>query len=423
MDGEKSVKRNNRKAFWLIVMCWLIYVSAQLGRYSYTSNVNSIMSDYGINHAQAGLPTTLFFFTYGAGQIISGILCKRFNKKWVLSGATLIAGAINIAIFLGAPFVSIAYLWAINGLVQSTLWASLLLTLSENIETHKLSRTSFVMSTASLGGTFISYGLSALFSLADNYMLAFIVSGALMCLCAVLWFALYDVLTVKKVKTIETEALEKEEPTEKKPLCVRNMIAVVTILSVFVALTNAISGGLKTWIPAILKETYDLSDALSIFMSVFLPLFGLLGSVIAEVMYRFFRDFVLLSTIACVITAVLILVVIYTINVSWVLILVLFALITIFTAVVANASCSRFPLYMRDKGNSGFFAGFFNGCAYLGSAISTYGMGAIADSSGWLMTFWVFFIFAAVPIVIGSVYLIVTLILRNKKSVKEGEKV
>jgi sugar phosphate permease len=41
------------------------------------------------------------------------------------------------------------------------------------------------------------------------------------------------------------------------------------------------------------------------------------------------------------------------------------------------------PLYMRDKINSGMLAGTLDGFCYVGSAISTYGLGAVADRYDW----------------------------------------
>ncbi len=98
----------------LIVMCWVLYVSAYLGRYSYNTNLLPLSLYYGQPQDQVALATMFFFFAYGAGQIINGILCKYFNTKYVLSIAVMISAAINLSVFMGIPFVYIKYLWLIN---------------------------------------------------------------------------------------------------------------------------------------------------------------------------------------------------------------------------------------------------------------------------------------------------------------------
>lgn len=48
-----------------------------------------------------------------------------------------------------------------------------------------------------------------------------------------------------------------------------------------------------------------------------------------------------------------------------------------------NFITSFVPLKLRDNFNSGLLAGILNGCGYVGSTISSYGLGAIADKNGW----------------------------------------
>ena len=67
-----------RKERFLIVICWISYTVASLGRYSYNSNVTLIMDRFAVEHAEASLPATLFFFAYGLGQIFVGLLCNKF---------------------------------------------------------------------------------------------------------------------------------------------------------------------------------------------------------------------------------------------------------------------------------------------------------------------------------------------------------
>ena len=77
----------------LIFLCWLLYAAAYAGRYSYASNVNLIMAQYGVTRADAGLVTSAFFFTYGIGQIIHGFLCRFYHRRFVLPAAMLWAPA------------------------------------------------------------------------------------------------------------------------------------------------------------------------------------------------------------------------------------------------------------------------------------------------------------------------------------------
>ena len=39
------------------------------------------MGHYGVSHADAGLVSTMFFFAYGAGQIINGIYVPMMRQN------------------------------------------------------------------------------------------------------------------------------------------------------------------------------------------------------------------------------------------------------------------------------------------------------------------------------------------------------
>ena len=70
--------------------------------------------------------------------------------------------------------------------------------------------------------------------------------------------------------------------------------------------------------------------------------------------------------------------------------LMLIALIaaSFMTSTISSLVTSIFPMFMRGKVNSGMIAGVINGFCYLGSTISSYGLGSIADHFGWTAVFW-----------------------------------
>ena len=57
---------------------------------------------------------------------------------------------------------------------------------------------------------------------------------------------------------------------------------------------------------------------------------------------------------------------------------------------VNNVITSMAPVYMRDKVNSGALSGVLNGFCYVGSTVSAYGLGTIAERWGWQPVFYLF---------------------------------
>ena len=81
---------------------------------------------------------------------------------------------------------------------------------------------------------------------------------------------------------------------------------------------------------------------------------------------------------------------------------------------VNNIVTSMAPLYWKDKLNSGRLAGILNGFCYLGSALSSYGLGLIADMGGWNAVFWLLFSLCVVAVGISVFYGVMSLVRRKK---------
>ena len=76
---------------------------------------------------------------------------------------------------------------------------------------------------------------------------------------------------------------------------------------------------------------------------------------------------------------------------------------------------SIFPLFMKGKVNSGLIAGVLNGFCYLGSTLSSYGLGSIADNWGWIAVFWTLLFVCAAVCLCAGIYLLIS----KKKAIKE----
>ena len=95
----------------------------------------------------------------------------------------------------------------------------------------------------------------------------------------VTWFILCDALTVKDIKV-------KEEQQHNKN-CLNFIVLVTLILfGLFMAICNLIKDGLNTWVPQILKDTYNFKDSLSIILTLVLPILGMFGAIFVVVLNK-----------------------------------------------------------------------------------------------------------------------------------------
>ncbi len=407
--------------FLPILMCWIAYTSAYIGRFSYASNIISIEKLYGVLHADAGLVSTFFFFAYGAGQIINGIFNKRYNKKYVMAGALIVSSIINFLFFLGVPFELLKYLWLINGIAQSVLWPCLISLLSETLKKEDLPSALVVLSSTVALGTFLAYGASALFTLFGVFQFTFLFGTIAMTIVAVIWVINYNKAFVINVER-EVVVSDNQTSTQVKGggLFTKAILPLLLVLCLCAIIDNLVKDGLNTWVPSILKEKFNLDDSLSIILTLVLPILGFFGGSCNPYLEKKLKSFVPLLGFWFLLTAIFTLIVILFLDISWVVVLLSFGLISLFTHGANGVITGMAPLYMRDKiSNSGMLAGVLNGCCYVGSTISSYGLGIIADNFSWNGVFILLLVVSCVPIVVTGVMTVVKMI-KGKKTAKNS---
>ncbi len=388
---------SNKKSNFLIFLCWAAYTAAYVGRLNYNASMVEILSQMDITKEAAGTVSSFFFFAYGTGQLVNGLFSKKYNTKYSVTLALSASCIINLAMTFCQGIDAMKYLWFLNGVFQSILWSSLIKTLSDNLADSKLSKAVMVMSTTVASGTFVAYGLAALFSyLSFNWTTIFYVASMLVGAVAVLWFI--GMSTIKKEKP-ESEIVEIKT---KSKLSFKSAFIISFTVILISAVTNGfIKDGITTWVPSILKEEFGVSSSLSIIVTLLLPILSVFGTTLVNALHKKQKDENALNGIFYFATVILTVLIILTLNLKSVpLTLILFGGIACLMSAVNNVITSVVPLYSRDKIDSGFSAGLLNAFCYVGSTLATSMLGRIADTKGWNNVFICIFIFTAVSFVV-----------------------
>ena len=382
-----------------------MYTIAYLGRYSYNSNIKIIGEYFSQGKDATGLVSSMFFFFYGAGQIINGLLCKRYNKRIMLSLSLIVSAIINLVIALGVHFTYFKFLWLLNGVSQSILWSSLILVLSENLDDQHLKKAIVVMSTCVPAGTFLAYGASALFSTFTSYNASFLLAAVGMSVVGILWFFTETKVTCPTVKVTEKVG---EQPKQKNKLA-SSLIVTIIIICVFAIICNLVKDGLQTWTPDILGKKFTLPNSLSIMLTLLLPLVGVLGATIAVKVQSIIKNYVVVLGVFFLLAGALLTAVILLMNVHWVPVIACMSIAFCMSQGMNNVITSIAPLQLRDKINSGMITGVFNGCCYVGSTISGYGLGSLVESSGnWNVIFWLMVALCAIAAIVSLIYILLS---------------
>ena len=406
LSKRKSLSKSNI----LIFICWLVYAASYVGKLSYNANISRIGEAFGVTYAETGMVSTFFFFVYGAGQIVNGILCKKYNVKYVVLASLAVSSLMNILVASVTDFEVIKYLWLINGASMSFLWTSLIRLLSEAIPKADIPKATVVMGTTVAVGTLAVYGISAAYAAFISYHAAFISAAVIMLGAAAVWILAYDP-TVKSLKAELEDTSSEEEAHVGASGSASALLPFISVIAIFAISNNLIKDGLTAWTPDILSSLYETPDWLSILLTLLLPVLGIVGSFVAVWVEKLTKNFVLSCAILFASASVLVGTVIIFISSSHLSVTIIcFALVSCLMAGVNNVITSMIPLELKDKADPGKLSGILNGFCYLGSTISSYGLGLIADGLGWGAVFQTLLCVALFSVLSGCVYLAIAAI-------------
>jgi len=406
---KKIACKNVKNEAWpIIFLCWLVYMSSYIGKVSYSANITQVIDFYKITKTEAGMVPSFFFFAYGIGQVINGYYCKKYNIKWMIFFSLVVSATINFLIAVGSNFAMIKWLWMINGFVLSILWPTLVRLLSEKLSRKDLGRSSVIMGTTVAIGTLIIYGLSSIYVAFDKFKFAFYTAAFTGVVVAILWILLYKkVVVMAKNERIEQDFIKEKKDFAQEEVQERIREKKIFFASIYILCfcaigVNLIKDGLTTWVPSILKEEYFMTDSISILLTLLLPIVAIFGNIFALSVHKKTPDYVTHCFVVFVAISGFIAVIIGSLALKQVVFMLVGLVAVSFLASSLNSLItSIFPIFMRGKINSGLYAGILNGFCYLGSTISSHGLGFVAESFGWVSVFWVLIGFC---FIVGAVW-------------------
>ena len=409
-------------AYLLIFLAWLVYTVSYFGKVNYSANITQIVDYYQISKADAGVVPSFFFFAYGIGQVVNGILCKKYNIKWMIFLSLFVSAAINLVVAVTPNFEIVKWLWMINGFTLSVLWPTLVRLLSGALPQKDLAKSSVAMGITVAAGTLVIYGLSSVFAMFNMFKLSFYVASFCDMLVAVIWIFLYNkafqgAYEEKTKEVISNDDEAKKEESSNNGKIGKNIVYIITCaLCLYAVIVNLTKDGLTTWVPSILKENFAMSDSVSILLTLLLPIVAIFGNIFALTLHRLIRDYITHCFIVFAIIGGIVGVIIAGISRTQIVFTLVGLIFVNFLASSLNSLItSIFPLFMRDKVNSGLFAGVLNGFCYVGSTISAYGLGLIAENFGWISVFWLIIGCCAFACVVWCIYICVKYILHLRE--------
>ncbi len=391
-------------------MCFLAYAVSYVGKYTYSTNISNVISDLEISKAYAGYVTSAFFFCYGIGQLVNGILCERMNSKWTISVSLCISATITLSMFFLKSIPVMTVLWGINGLVLSGLWSHCIKVLATIQDERFLKKSVTCISMTLPIGTVVVYFFSTIFTYFEAWKLVYLFAAVLLFAIGVAFFCVVGNVEdgTPRQEEVKAELSNKEEPQGKSLFQVFGGMTVCLFLVAVIA--GFVRDGATSWFPELLKDVYHMPTSFSIFFTIGLPLVGVFSAIIDKYLISKTKSIFANSLIVGVTIFIVMFILLFAFESSVVLLIGLFMISTLASYILANLLTSLLPLYYKGQLKSGQTAGLINAVTYMGSTLSTLFLGGIVDGYGWIAFMVVFF-------ACGGLIVVMSLIgLFNKKT-------
>lgn len=374
---------NKKQIRTLTFILTLVYFASYVTRINFGTIMVEFIASEGVSKASASLITTVAFITYGAGQLLSGVLGDKFSPTRLIFWGLAASVGCNVIMPFCSPSIAVMMVvWGINGLAQAFMWPPIVKILSSALTETDYGKSVAQICYGSAGGTLATFLICPIIISVSNWKFVFWVSALVGIAVALLWL----VLSKKLLDGIEFTAPKKADQNEtytKTPL-LRTMQLILPIILISIVMQGMLRDGISTWVPTFISETFNLGSEVSILVSVVLPIFHVICTMFTYFVYKTLKNDVFKSIIVFFggVCAVLVLFKLFG-GKNIALAVLMLALINGFIHCVNALQTCYIPTYYKDSGKISTYSGILNFATYVGSAVSTYLFAKLSEMIGW----------------------------------------
>ncbi len=384
MTKSLSADKGNTTVKLLSFLCPLIYFASYMTRKNYSIVMADIIISEGISNADASLAATLSLISYGAGQIISGILGDKFKPQNIIVCGLSLTTLMNFMMPLTDDITLRSIIWFINGFAQSMLWPPLVRIMAATMDHGTYNKVCTNVNIAGISGTILLYiSSSAIWIKYFNWKYVFYSSGLVSAVILVIWLmgskkALSDKKLFSKNKKASSDGKENSLSAKKLLLSGFLLIALAIIAQ------GALRDGITDWVPTFIINTFSLESSSAILKSVLIPVFGVISlKAVGVINGKYVKDEVKAAAITFFSGFVGCVLLMFIYKENQYITLFLASLITAIMHGVNYFLICIVPARFEKYNAVSTMSGIINSLTYVGSAAATYGFGAISDNFGW----------------------------------------
>lgn len=379
MEATKK-KLGGKPLAWLLT---LIYFSSYVTRINFAAVIQEIITDTGYAKSQLSVILVALSITYGAGQIINGIIGDHVKPQNLILCGLVTATTINLLFPLCAGSVALmTVMWALNGFAQAMMWPPIVKILVATMDEAQYAYAVVRISWGSSFGTIAVYLTAPLIIGLVGWRGVFIASAVVGGTVAVLWAILS-----RRIPLRTHEASPAVEQKKQKMQFPRAAVLPMVFIALAIIFQGMLRDGVTNWMPTYLAEVFDFGNRTSIFITVSLAVFSILTFGVANWLYRkFFRNEVACGGVIFGVAMASAAVMFLLFDAGALIAVLMMTMITGCMHGVNLMLITHVPKRFKKYGNISTISGAINACTYIGAAIATYGVAKLSEVVGWRYT-------------------------------------
>ena len=364
--------KEHRKEKGLIALLTLAYMISYITRTNYNCILVEIETATNMARDLLSMAVTGSFFSYAAGQVVSGILGDRFSPKKLVLAGLIVTTSMNLLIPLCQQPYQFVIVWTINGFAQSFMWPPIVRIMHEGLSEDTYKRGSMLVSWGGSFGTIAVYLAAPIVISLASWKAVFFCSALCGIILIPIWCFRCPEISFGK-KAVKEQSRETNAGRFLTPLMLCMMVTVI--------LQGMVRDSVITWMPTFIYETYHLGTVVSIFSGVVLPIFNVLCYYLSTLLYtkKLKNPISCAAVFFCIGTLAAILLIVFN-GLSAGSSVLMAAVLAGCMQGISFLMVSMVPTYYK---NVATVSGVLNASIYMGGAVSTYVVAVISQRAGW----------------------------------------
>ena len=373
----------------VVLVCVLAYLVSYLCRTNLSIAMDDLLAALSITRSQAGLISTLYFWTYASGQLLGGWLCQKWDPKRVVLLGMIGTGACNLLIGFSSHYLAVLLLWTLNGLALALFWPPILQITTNWVESSEYVTISILLCLPTTLGYLLAWSSLGALRGAAGWRWVFFAPAALAFAYCFVWLAFLEPSPRAAGFSYTPQVLEMPDrdkaSTGEAPSLWRSLFTLSMLSSaVMILAQGSTKESINLWAPTLLNDLAGADGAafVSLFTSL-IPLFSTAGLLVTGWLVRRLKggqDLALMVLTAAGALA------------GWLVIALRGSLsgtalcIGLMLGLVYGANVILtllLPLRFVRTGQSAAFTSIFNFLAYVGAALGGLVSGWVSDVWGW----------------------------------------